>query len=115
MGISQRVHTGPKKKKDLGTLGRLHPQLVSQSECSDCVSPNSTDGVELQLPRLPLSKLTGVAFNLQPADVTFGEAVTAFTVEVLARSGSARPVNAVSVGRCQGHDNSCSRTANPSL
>lgn len=27
MGISQRVHTGPKKKKDLGTLGRLHFEL----------------------------------------------------------------------------------------
>lgn len=37
MGISQRVHTGPKKKKDLGTLGRSHPRLIGQSECSDCV------------------------------------------------------------------------------
>lgn len=27
MGISQRVHSGPKKKKDLGTLGRLHSEL----------------------------------------------------------------------------------------
>lgn len=41
IGISQRVHTGPKKKKDLGTTGMLSPQCLhmhfTYSSCPTCV------------------------------------------------------------------------------
>lgn len=42
IGISQRVHTGPKKKKDLGTTGMLVPSAFFHmhfifSSCPTCV------------------------------------------------------------------------------
>lgn len=40
IGISQRVHTAPKKKKDLGTIGMLFPQCFHMhfifSSCPTC-------------------------------------------------------------------------------